>query len=79
MRLVFAGCLGAVMAADAVTKDVYVFEIRGYPGGCDVTVITGITAGNMRRILAGRSNAVVATNTITNNAKVIENSGKPPG
>ena len=79
VRLIFAGRLGAVMAADTVTKDVYVFEIRRYPGGCEVTVITGITAGNMRRILAGRSNAVMATNTITNNAKVIENSRKPPG
>ena len=42
-----------------------------------MTVIAGITAGNVGRILAGRCNAVVATNTIANNTEVIENSRKP--
>lgn len=77
VRRVFTSRLSAVMTADAVAKDVYVIKIRGCPGGRDVTVIAGITTGNMGRILAGRRNTVVATNTIANYAEVIENSREP--
>ena len=65
------------MTADAVTENVYVVEVRWHPCRSDVTVIAGITAGNVTGILSGRCNAVVATNTISNNTEVIENSRKP--
>lgn len=74
MREVFAGCVRSVMATDTVTCDVYMIEVCWHPCGRDVTVITGVAAGNVGRVLAGRANAVVATDTIADHTEVIENS-----
>ncbi len=74
MRKVFAGCVRSVMATDTVTGDVYMIEVCWYPCGRDVTVVTGVAAGNVGWVLAGRADAVVATNAIADHAEVIENS-----
>ena len=54
MCRVLACRLSAVMTADAVAEDVDVIEISGHPASRRMTVIAGITAGNVSRILAGR-------------------------
>ena len=74
VRLVLAGCIGAVVTADAVTENVYVVEIRGQPGSCNVAVVAGVAAGNVGLVFAGRSNAIVAANTIAKYVIVIEHS-----
>lgn len=53
MCLVFAGRVGAVMAAHAIVSDDGMVEVRGYPGDCGVTVIAVVAARNMSRVFAG--------------------------
>jgi len=48
------------MAADAVATDVDMVEVRRNPADRAVTVIAGITAGNMRIVLTRGDHAVVA-------------------
>ena len=72
MCRVFADRLSAVMAAETVTDDVYVIEIRGQPACCAVTVVAGVAAGYVRRVLAGGNDAVVAGGTTSNHLRVID-------
>ena len=51
---VLASRLSAVVTADAVAEDANVIEIGRHPTDRRMTVIAGITAGNVSRILAGR-------------------------
>jgi len=57
---VLSGCVGTVMATNAITADVQVIEIRGQPTGRAMTVVAGDTALNMGRVLASGSNAIMA-------------------
>jgi len=69
----FASRLRAVMAADAVAEDINVGEIRRDPGASGVTVVAGIVACYVGRMLAGGTDTVVAANAVAGNAAVIEN------
>ena len=55
-----AGGIGAVMAADAVIGDVGVIEDRRYPGVGRMAIITVVTTGDVRRVLALGRVAIVA-------------------
>ena len=50
---VLARRVGAVVAAEAVSGDVHVIEIRRYPRDGGVTIIAIIAALYVRRMLAG--------------------------
>ena len=49
-----ARCVRTVMAVDAVARNGRVIECRGQPASGGVTVIAGVTARNMRRMLTDR-------------------------
>jgi hypothetical protein len=57
---VFAGCVRAVMAVDAIACDGCMVEECRQPTGRRMAVVAGIAAGDMRRSLADRSDAVMA-------------------
>lgn len=57
---VLADRVRAVVAADTVTGDIYVVEIRRQPCDGAVTIIAIVTAGNMRRVFAGCGNTIMA-------------------
>jgi len=53
------GRLHAIVAADAITRDIDVVEIGGQPSGRRMAVVTIVAARNMGRVLAGSNNAIV--------------------
>ena len=71
MCRVLPDCGRAVVAAEAVVGDVYVIEVGGHPTSRSVAIVTGVRAGNMRRVLANGDRAVVAIETGANNLGVI--------
>ena len=62
MGRVLARCVGAVVAADAVARDVHVIEIGRNPGHGRVAVVAIIAARDMSRVLAGCRVAVMTGN-----------------
>lgn len=52
--------LCTVMAAEAVSHNVYMVEVCWNPASRCMTIIAGVTAGYVRRILAGGGHAIVA-------------------
>ena len=54
-----AGGVGAVVAVDAVARDVDVIEVGRQPACCRMAVVAGIAARDMCRILAGCCQAVM--------------------
>ncbi len=60
MCSILAGRIGAVVTADAVTRDIDVVKVRRCPGNSGVAVVTGISAADMRRRFAGCDIAIVA-------------------
>lgn len=56
-------CRGAVMAAEAVTRNRGVIEVRRYPGIGRMTEIAGVIAGNMVRRLTRCGGAVMTAET----------------
>ena len=59
MRLGLAGCLGTVMAAEAIARDVDVIEVRGQPAGRRMTVVAVVATSDMRRVLTCSRQAVM--------------------
>lgn len=57
---VFPGCIGAIVATRAISRDVDMIKIGRQPGHGRMTVLAVIAAGNMSRIFAGCSYTVVA-------------------
>lgn len=72
VRWVFAGCIGAVMAADAVIGDIGVIEVGRYPGVRRMAIITIVTTGDVRQVLALGRVAVVAREAGTDDLCVID-------
>lgn len=62
MSRVLACGLSAVVATDAVVRDVHVIEVGRYPGKRCMAVIAVVATRNVRRVLAGRRIAVMAGN-----------------
>ena len=50
----------AVVAAGTVVCDIHMIEIHRQPGHSAVTIVAGVIARNVRRVLANRNDAVVA-------------------
>ena len=57
---VLASGINTIVTTCAIAGDVRVIEIRWSPGVCRMTIVTGITAREMRGVLAGCGDAVVA-------------------
>lgn len=60
MCRILASCICAVVATEAIARDVDMIEIRGQPGNRAMAIVTIVAARNMRRVLARRRNAIVA-------------------
>lgn len=71
MRRVLPGCGSAIVAAEAVSGDVCVIEVGGHPPSRGVTVVTGVSAGDMRRVFTHRDGTVVTARTGANDLGVI--------
>lgn len=72
MRQIFAGRLHAVMAANTIVDDGAMVEGRRYPCGRRMTIVTGVDAGDMRRMLADCDGVVMAGGAGTDNLGVID-------
>jgi hypothetical protein len=66
-----SGCVGAIVAAEAVTGEVGMINIRRDPARGCVTVVASVAAGYMRRILAFGDRAIVAGSTGTDHLCVV--------
>lgn len=73
MRRVLAGCVRAVVAANAVTKHIHMIEVCRYPANGRMAILAGIAARNMRLVFASRTEAVMATHTIADNTAMVKN------
>ena len=60
MRLMLAGRVSAVVAAEAIIGNVDVVEIRRDPCDCRVAVIAVVAARDVRRVLARCCRSIVA-------------------
>ena len=60
VRGVLAGCVGAIVAARAITDYVCVIEVRRCPGNGRVAIIAVVVAGQVRRVFAACGDAVMA-------------------
>ena len=78
MRRILAGRIRAVVAADAISRDVHVVEVRRYPGDCRVAVIAVLAARNVRRVLAGGDRAVMAGAAGAEYLCVVDGVGRRP-
>jgi hypothetical protein len=68
----FAGCLNAIVAADAVSGNTHVIEICRQPAGGGVTVVAGVTAGDMRRMFSRGGDSVVTRSAGTKDLGMID-------
>ena len=78
VRQVFACGIGAIVAADSISRDVGVIEVGRSPCRGRMAIVTGVAAGKMRRILAGCSHAIVAGEAGTKDLGVIHGIGRRP-
>ena len=76
MRGVLAGCVGTVMAADAVVRNVDVVEVRRNPGVRRMAVVAVVATRQVRRVLAFGSVAIVAGEACTDHLRVIHQVGR---
>ena len=60
MQRTLAGCVGRVVAANAVIHNIGMVEIRRHPGHRRMTVIAIVAAGHMGRVFADSRDAIVA-------------------
>jgi len=72
MGRVLARSIGAVVATDAIARDVRVIEVRRYPRDRRVAVVTIFTARDMSRVFAGRRQPIVARIAAPENLRVID-------
>ena len=79
VRGTFTGCIGAIVATEAVARDVPVIDNGRHPCQCRVTVITLFTRDDMRRVLAGRIDAVMTGSAGPRDGDVIHEGYRAPG
>jgi len=79
MGWVFARRVGAVVATDAVARNVHVIEVGGNPGNGRVAVVAVVTARDVSWVLAGRRVAVVAGDAGPEYRGVVDGVGGCPG
>lgn len=78
MRPVLASRRRAVMAIDAVARDVHVIEIGRDPRRRRMTVVAGIAARNMIGRLAGRRGSIVAGRACSQYLRMVHSVGRYP-
>ena len=71
-----AGCLGAIVAADAVARNIRMIEVSWNPGHGRVAVIAIIAARDVSRVLAGRRVAVMTGNAGSEYLRVVHHIGR---
>ena len=79
MCQVLAGGIGAIVAADAIIRDVGVIKIGRTPRRSRMAIVTGVAAGKMRRVLAGCDHAIVAGEAGADNLRVVYVIHRRPG
>ena len=72
MGRVLAGRVGAVVAADAVARDIHVIEIRRDPGDGCMAVVAVVAARDVRRVLARGGIAVVTGEAGPEDLRVVD-------
>jgi len=78
MRRGFARSIRAVVAAGAITGDVYVVEVRRQPANGRMTIVAVVAAVDMTLVLAGGDNAVVAGAAGANHLCVVDRVHRHP-
>ena len=78
MGRVLAGRVGAVVAADAIARDIHMIEIRRDPRNRCVAVVAVIAARYVRRVLARSPIAVVACIAAAKHLCVIDGEYRRP-
>lgn len=63
MGRVFTRRVGAIVATEAITRDIYMVEIRGQPADGAVAIVAIVAAGNVVGTLAFRNPTIVAGDT----------------
>ena len=76
MGRVLAGRVGAVVAADAVARDIHVIEVGREPGDGCMAVVAVVAARDVRRVLARGSVAVVTGEAGSEHLRVVDNIGR---
>ena len=79
VRQVFTDGIGAIMAADAITRDVGMVEVGRSPRRGRMAIVTGVAACKMRRVLAGCNSAVVAGEAGSDDLCMVHCIGRCPG
>ena len=72
MLRILTGRIHAVVAIDAIARNVQVIEIRGQPGNGRMTIVASIATGNVRRVFAGRGNAVMTRAAGANDLQMVD-------
>ena len=75
---VLAGGLDAVVATDAVSRDVDMVKLCREPGGRLVAVAALIAGGNVVRRLAGRYDAVMAGSAASHDGRMVHEGNRAP-
>lgn len=78
MGRILAGCLGAVVTAEAAIDDVDMIEVRWQPRDCRMTVVAVVASRDMRWILARCDGAVVAGAAGANDLRMVNSIGRRP-
>lgn len=72
VRRILSRRIRAVMAANAIARNVDVIEIRRNPANGAVAIITVVAAGDMRRVLASCNSAIMTGATAANDLGMID-------
>jgi len=71
MCRIFAGRVYAVMAADTITHDIHMVEIRRQPGHGAVAIVTIVAAGDVPLVFSGCCEAIMAGAATAQHLRVI--------
>ncbi len=72
VRRAFTRGFDAIMAVDAIARDIDVIEIRRQPASCRMTIVAGVTTGNVVWILAHGRKPIVTRTTCSRYLRVID-------
>jgi len=72
VRLVLASCRGAIVAVHTISRYRGMIESCRQPASGRMAIVTGITAGNMRRLFTDGNNAVVTGAAGTDDLRVVD-------
>ncbi len=72
MLRIFAGRVGAIVAADTVAGDVNVIESSGTPGHRRMAIVTGIIAGNVGGVFSSSYDAIVTGAATANHLCMVD-------